>query len=298
MDHTLPLHPLHSLLPLDQPFTPAMARSVGLDRRALERLHGAGHVRRLLRGVYAASTAPDSPGFRAAAVGLVVGQRDVVVDRTAAWVHGIAWEDLVPLDVVAPSGRRAPLGGRPRLVGHDVVPAAGLRLTSPLRTALDLGRLMKPGPALGAMDALMRLGSFSHAALLAELPRFSGHQGVAQLRTLVAQVDPRSTGPAESLLRLHWNAAHLPTPIPGRTVVAGHRVVRLSLAVEHRQFGAVLAHQVTATDLLALEGAGWWVVVLPEERLLTTDPAIWTRHLEREFHQALLQQTRDEEEVG
>src|SRR5689334_10827641 len=40
MDLTLPLHPLHSLLPLDEPFTPAMARDVGISRAALER-----HVR-------------------------------------------------------------------------------------------------------------------------------------------------------------------------------------------------------------------------------------------------------------
>ncbi len=65
-----------------------------------------------------------------------------------------------------------------------------------------------------------------------------------------------------------------------------------------RQFGAVLAHQVSAADLLALEGAGWRAVVLAEERLLRTEPAIWVRHLEREFHQHLLAQAEAEEEVG
>jgi hypothetical protein len=148
------------------------------------------------------------------------------------------------------------------------------------------------------MDALLRGGTFSHTALLAELARFEAHRGVAQLRALAAQVDARSTGPAESLLRLHWNSADLPTAVPGMPVAAGSRLVRLSLGVERRQFGAVLAHQVSAADLLALEGAGWWVVVLAEDRLLRTDPTLWVHHLEREFHQALLQHVRDEEEVG
>jgi len=148
------------------------------------------------------------------------------------------------------------------------------------------------------MDALLRAGTFSHAALLAELSRFTGQRGIGQLTSLAAQVDARSSCPAESVLRLHWNTADLPTPLPGKLVAAGARLVRLSLAVEHRQFGVVLAHQVTAADLLALEGAGWWIVVLPEERVLTTDPSLWTRHLEREFHQQLLTQVRDEEEVG
>ena len=104
-----------------------------------------------------------------------------------------------------------------------------MRLTTPLRTALDVGRLLPAGQALAAMDALLAGGSFTHAALLAELPRFGGHAGVGQLRALAAQVDARSACPAESLLRLHWNAARLPTPVPGMPVAAGPRLVRLSL---------------------------------------------------------------------
>jgi hypothetical protein len=290
MDRMLPLHPLHALLPLDEPFTPAMARSVGISAHALSRMLANGLVRRVLRGVYVASTACPSAELRASSVGLLLRSGDIVADRTAAWVHGALAPDPVPLDVLA----RGSLGGRRRLLGRDLVTLGGVRLTSPLRTALDLGRLLPPGPALAVLDALA--ASFSQVELLAELPRFAGQRGIAQLRTLAAQVDSRSTCPAESILRLHWNAANLPTPVPGRLVVAGARLVRLSLAVDQRQFGVVLAHQVSAADLLALEGAGWWVVVLPEERVLTTDPTLWTRHLEREFHQQLLQQTRDAEE--
>jgi hypothetical protein len=298
MDQTLPLHPLHSLLPLDQPFTPAVARGVGLDRRTMERLLADGHLRRLLRGVYVASTTADSASLRAAAVGLVV-PRGVAVDRTAAWVHGLSFWDPVPLDVLV-TGRtqRSSLGGRRRLAGYDVTQVEGLRLTTPLRTALDLGRLLPPGPALAAIDGLLRGTSFTQAQLLASLPRMSNHRGAAQLRALAVQVDARSSGMAESLLRLHWLAADLPTPIPGLQVAAGPRVVRLALGVGHRQFGCVLAHQVTAADLYALEGIGWRIVVLPEERLLRTEPRIWTRHLEREFHQHLLATARDEDRVG
>jgi hypothetical protein len=190
------------------------------------------------------------------------------------------------------------LGGRRRLAGHDVELVGPIRVTTPLRTALDLGRLLPVGEALGVMDSLLAGGSFTHAALLAELPRFGGHPGVAQLRSLAAQVDARAVCPAESLLRLHWNAARLPTPTPGLPVAAGARVVRLSLGDSRRQFGAVLAHQVTSDDLLTLERAGWRIVVPPEHRVLTTDPALWTRHLEREWHQHLLAQATDEEEVG
>ena len=78
------------------------------------------------------------------------------------------------------------------------------------------------------------------------------------------------SGLAESALRLHWHRAQLPTPVPGMQVCASGRLVRLSLGVERRQFGAVLADQVSADDLVALEGAGWRVVVLSAERVLRT----------------------------
>ena len=77
MDETLPLHPLHALLPLDLPFTRVMAKAVGVERPALERMLREGSVVRLVRGVYAASTAPDTLGLRAAAVALVVGRESI-----------------------------------------------------------------------------------------------------------------------------------------------------------------------------------------------------------------------------
>ena len=295
MDETLDLRPLASRLPLEQPFTPGLARAAGLDRSALDRLHRAGLVNRVLRGVYAAAAAPDTVGFRAAAVALVVRRDVVVVDRTAAWIHGVdvrlraSIGDPVPLDRVSRSRRDSV--GRRQLTGRDVVLVEGVHVTTPLRTTLDLGRLLPAGRALGAMDALLGVGSFSHTQLLAELPRMAGCSGVGQLRLLAPQVDARAAGFAESVLRLHWNEARLPTPVPGMPVAAGGRLVRLALGVDRRQFGAVLLGRVSADDLVALEGAGWRVVVLPEERVLAGDPVSWTKHLEREFHQQLLAQT-------
>ena len=297
MDEILPLNPLNPLLPPDLPFTAAMVRAVGVGRSSLERTLREGTVRRVLRGVYAAAAAPDSTPMRAAAVALATGREAIAVDRTAAWVHGVDVTSLStgeprPVEIVSP-GRRAgrSLGSGRELTGHDVQRIGSLRLTTPLRTALDLGRLLPPDLALGAMDRLLAAGSFSHVDLLAEVARLAGHRGVGQLRSLVVQVDARSTCLAESPRRLRWHAARLPTATQGMPVCAGGRLVRLSLGVERRQFGAVLSGQVSAADLVALQGAGWRVVVLSAERVLGADPEIWMRHLEREFHQHLLAQT-------
>jgi hypothetical protein len=294
-DRTLPLSPLSSRLPLDRPFTPAQARAAGVDRASLERMQREGTVRRLLRGVYLDATLPETREVRTAALALVVHRDAVVVDRTAAWLHGVDLAqgsiDLRPVEVVRGRRRAGDRGGVRQLAAHDVRRVGGVRVTTPLRTALDLGRLLPDDLALGAMDALAAGGTFTHVQLLAELPRFAGLRGVGQLRALAVQVDARAASPAESGLRLRWHQAQLPTAVPGLLVAAGGRLVRLALGVERRQYGAVLAGCVGAADLVALQGAGWRVVVLDEDRVLHADPATWVRHLEREFHQHLLAQT-------
>ena len=292
MDPSLPLPDLPSLLPTDGPFTRAGARAAGVSRTSLEAMLRAGSVRRLLRGVYTASSAPDSPEHRAAAVALVAGREAVVVDRTAAWIHGAPVPGTGPVQPLETLSVRRPargsFGASRRLAGHDVAHLGALRLTTPLRTALDLGRLLPPEQALAVMDGLLSTSGLGLSSLLAELPRMVGHRGVGQLRSLAAQVDVRARGPAESVLRLHWNAADLPSAVPGLMVAAGPRLVRLALGVERCRFGALVAGRATTEDLLALREVGWTAVVLSEQRVLTGDPELWIRHLTREFHQHLL----------
>ncbi len=302
MDDTLPLRPLDIPALLTGPFTPSMARNAGVERAALERLLRAGGVRRLLRGVYAATTLADTRELRARALRLVVGPTAVVVDRSAAWVHGIDTSSALGLeqkeaDPLPPvetlkhdrvSSNRFRSGRH--LADRDVELIEGLCLTTPLRTALDLGRLLPPAAALAALDGLLGTGSFTHTELIAELPRLVGHRGSARLRVIAAQADGRARGPAESVLRLRWHDARLPSAVPGLMVAAGPRVVRLGVGVERCQFGAVLHDRVVADELVALEGAGWRVLVLSGKRVLRAEPEVLMRHLEREFHQHLLGQ--------
>jgi hypothetical protein len=95
------------------------------------------------------------------------------------------------------------------LLPSDVIELGGLPVTTPLRTACDLGRLLHRDAALGALDALLRLGEFSHDALLAETLRFRGFRGVRQLRLLAPLADPGSESFGESALRLRWYDAGL-----------------------------------------------------------------------------------------
>lgn len=275
-----------------------MAAHAGIGRAVLERLLREGRVRRLLRGVYLDATAPLSTSVRARALALVVGQRQVVVGTTAAWLHGVdvprltpAAPEPAPPGRVEVQGRGRHLGRAQRYAGHDLQTIEGVRCTTPLRTALDLGRQLAPERALAALDGLLGLGAFPHTALMAELARFGGHQGVVQLRELAALADARADGAAESVLRLRWLGGRLPTPTPGLVVARPDGpAVRLALGLDVHRFGAVLAGQLRDTDRTALSLLGWRVVVLGAERVLHSDPAFLVGHLEREFHLHLLAQ--------
>jgi len=208
-------------LPLDRPFTPALARDAGVSRNHLATLVRHGLVRRVLHGVYAPSQAPDSILFRAHALALVVPECAVVTDRTAAWLHGVAilergvHLEAPPISVcetVDSRVRRANVDGRRRqLLARDIVELHGVRVTTPLRTGLDLGRRLWRFDAIAAIDGVLHIG-VDHDELLEETLRFKGHRGVVQLRGLAPLGDGRAESPGESALRLHWYDAGLPKP--------------------------------------------------------------------------------------
>ncbi|HEX2894920.1 MAG TPA: hypothetical protein VHO29_13055 [Marmoricola sp.] len=213
----------HFPMPLDRAFTRQQALDGGVDHRKLRGLVDQGLLRKVVRGVYAASQAPDSVLFRAQALALVIPDCAVVTDRTAAWLHGVpilergAHLVAPPISVCETADtrvRRADVDGRRRqLLDRDVVELHGLRVTTPLRTGLDLGRSLWRFDALAAIDGVLRIG-VDHDELLEESERFKGHRGVVQLRCLAPLADGRSESAGESALRLHWYDAGLPRPEP------------------------------------------------------------------------------------
>lgn len=82
-------------------------------------------------------------------------------------------------------------------------------VTTPLRTALDLGRLLWRFDALAAIDGFLRLG-VDQEQLVREVDRFKGFRGVVQLRRLAPLGDMGAESPPESALRLHWHEADIP----------------------------------------------------------------------------------------
>jgi hypothetical protein len=238
-------------LPLDQPFTTLQARDEGVGEKTLARLHRDGYLRRVLRGVYVAAQAADSLPLRARALALVVPEHAAVVDWTAVWLYtGLLppgqHHEVPPVSLFRQAGHhrlRNQLcsSGERTLLKEDVQHVAGLAVTTPIRTAWDVGRLAHRDNAIGAIDALLRTGSFTDAQLVEGLRRFRGMRGVVQLRYLVSIADPRAESPGESLLRLRWlDLPGMPEPVPQVPVEddEGRVVFRLDLGCPDLRYAA------------------------------------------------------------
>ena len=277
-------------LPTDAPFTYATAIAAGVPRSALRELVEAGVVKRLLKGVYAVSTLPDTQLVRAQAIRLVVPAGVVVTDESAGWLAGApmilrpgSHLATPPLTVFATNGhhrlRNAMVdSGRRDLPSSDLTEVHGVRVTTPLRTFLDLGRLRHRDRAIAAMDQLLALGAFDLEQVFAELPRFRGARGVVQLRALSPLADARAESPPESALRLRFHDGGLPRPVPQHDVLdeRGRFLGRADLALPDLGFVAEYdgegvhgprqaRHDQARRD--AMRAAGWTVCVVRKANL-------------------------------
>jgi hypothetical protein len=231
----------------DRPFRRADLRELGYTRSHFVRLVREGVIRAVVRDAYVRADLDDCVERRAAAVALVVADHHVAIDRTAAAIHGVSafgfaeLDGPPPIETAASPHHRATkctgVDGQTRdLAAGDVMEIDGLRLTTPLRTALDLGRNLKRREALAAMNALARLHGITKEQLRAQVPRFKGHRGVVQLRELVELVEPRIESPRESWTWLAIHDEGLPMPEPQVWVdVDGVPTYRLDFAYVRRR---------------------------------------------------------------
>lgn len=201
---------------------------LGLSRHGFYRRARAGDFRQVLTGVWVEAACPLTLEVRAAALARVVGPSQVVVDRSAAWLHGVdafAYAEgigLPRLETCALPGRtrsrRAEVDGGTRdLAPDDVQTVEGVAVTTPLRTAADLVR------------------------------RFKRRRGVVQLRALIDLIEPRVESARESWVLLALIDAGMPEPEPQWWVsVDGVPTYRLDFAWPQRrvclEYDGVEAH--------------------------------------------------------
>lgn len=241
----MPLEPLEPLdFPLDRPFTGEEAE---VSASTLARLVAHGHLRRVVRGVFVNSALADTLALRAAAVGLVVPAHAVVTDRTAAWLHGVdvllPGNQLVVPDVEVFDRRRGRRtrrdtvrSGQRMMPDSDVMRVGDVAVTTPLRTAIDLGRQRQPARAFAEAEAMVRAG-VAVEEILRELPRFAGYRWIRQFRELAPLLDPRPESIPESIMRFRWLGTGQPRPEPQRPVIGPQgQEWRLDLGIDELYF--------------------------------------------------------------
>ncbi|WP_089155241.1 DUF559 domain-containing protein [Micromonospora sp. NBS 11-29] len=262
------------------------SRAVDQGLLTWEMLRGPTWVR-LLPDVYVHRDAHRADDHRmwCEAVALRLPAGAAVAGRSAAWLFGV--DLLAPhipqaghvpqaaVSVLLPAAAR--LRPHPRLLvvrsplpERDRTCFGGLPVTTPLRTAFDLGRRGSRTEALVAVEALLRRRSVTLPALRDYAATRSGWPGVPLLREVLALAEPLSESPMETRLRLLLLDAGLGPLTAQHEVRAGGRFVarvdlawpELRIAVEydgdhHRER---VHFRRDVARLNALRAAGWVVL--------------------------------------
>jgi hypothetical protein len=135
-----------------------------------------------------------------------VGQ-SVLTNAHAAWL----WTSR--RGVIA--GRAAAAGvivREERIVADEITEICGLPVTTPARTALDLGRHLPRNAAVANLDALAAATGVTAAAALELAGRYRGARGVRRARIALALMDSGAQSPKETWLRLILVDDGLPAP--------------------------------------------------------------------------------------
>ncbi|WP_192809943.1 type IV toxin-antitoxin system AbiEi family antitoxin [Actinomadura rudentiformis] len=144
----------------------------------------------------------------------------VIGRRTAAWIWGL---DVLPpgtgqagwkVELLVPPGAEVDLPGcesfETRLPLEHVTEEAGVRVTTPARTALDCARWLPRREAVAALDQFLRDGV--DPASLAEMAAPSGYRRSKRLSAALDAADRGAASPGESWTRVIVIDAGFPRP--------------------------------------------------------------------------------------
>jgi hypothetical protein len=192
--------------------------------------------------------------------------------------------------------RRAEVrGGERDLWPSDFVKIEGVRVTTPLRTALDLACRLPRYQGLATLDAFARAHALFPRQMSRELVRrYRGRRGVVRARELVQLVDPRAESTGETFARLAIHDEGLPAPEPQFVVYAGQVAVwrldlayaRLKICVEYDGVEFHSSDEQRAHDSRRrewLRDRGWWVIVVTKDSFFGPAREEWLRELRKKI---------------
>jgi hypothetical protein len=232
--------------------------------------------------VYQSAFSEPSLRTRTQGAWLWSGQRATVAGLAAAALLGSQWiDDDAPVELIwrnshPPDGL---IVRNERLHDDELTWRARLPVTTPERTAFDLGRHLLRDEAIAKLDALMYATSFAVEDVLLLAKRYPGARGLRSLRRALRLVDGGAASPQETRLRLLFIDAGLPRPTTQIPVVENNgRLLRmLDMGWEHFMVAAEYDGDLHRTNrrkyvmdlrvLPKIERMGWQVIrVIKEDR--------------------------------
>lgn len=204
--------------------------SLALSRGDLTPYQLRSRFRALYPDVYLPRETEVSAASRARAAWLWSGGRGVVAGRSAAALHRSKWVDpRLPAEILW-ANRRPPSGitvWSDRVANDERQFVAGIAVTTPARTALDMACRYRLDQAVAAIDALARATRLKMADVDALAMRHKGRRGILQAREAIALADPGAESPRETWLLLLLIRAGFPAPVTQIPI--------------HNEFGALVA---------------------------------------------------------
>lgn len=170
---------------------------------------------RIYRNVYQRRGWALTAGDRAVAAWLWSGKNAVVAGNSAAALLGAKWVDPYgPAELITDRKRPPPLiiTRNETLRAGETTAVDGVPVTSPARTAFDLGR--RPGlqNAVIRIDALARATGVTVDDVRPLIDAHRGARGMKQLRRMLPLADAGAESPQETRTRLVLIAGGLPRP--------------------------------------------------------------------------------------
>ncbi len=209
---------------MDRVFIGSQAVSTGqLTEHELRRWY-----RPIYRDVYVLKSLDASLRDRTLGAWLWSKKRAVIAGAAAAALHGSRWVDAdEPIELIAPSARRHDglVVRNETLADAEVTTVAGLPVTTPVRTAFDLGRHRAFDEALVRLDALKWATFYSIDEVTKLVQLHPAVRGVRQLKAILPLVDGGAASPKETWLRMLLIGAGFPAPTTQIPVMDGWRLL-------------------------------------------------------------------------
>lgn len=166
-------------------------------------------------GVYLPKGADRTVVVNAIAAWMWTGRRGIIAGRAAAAMHGAKWVDRwTPIEVITEHTRprRGVIVREERISPDEVMHLGEIPVTTPARTAFDLGRHLPRDAAVAHLDALAAATGVTAEDALLVAARYPGARGIRRAREALNLMDPGAQSPRETWLRLVLIDDGLPAP--------------------------------------------------------------------------------------